>query len=229
MARTVSNRFLSGMSDADAISNIAAVLDLATAQDYADGISWYRRARRTAGVIGRLLGYKGAKAYRQGAGIIAALSPSCEWDRNVSVAFAVVRNGGEWRADDDSKYQSRANIDKARAIMLGARPLDVLGGDKVRNFYACIIEPSNSYAVCIDRHAAAVAYGRTLSEREMSNAVAVLATVSRYEAIADAYRAVAAARGLLPMDVQAITWVTWRRLKDGARTFTIDDALVVSA
>jgi len=98
----------------------------------------------------------------------------------------------------------------------------------VRAFFACILDPSDPWAVCIDRHAAAVAYGRTLSDREMKNAVAVTKGADRYQALADAYRAVAAARGMLPMDVQAVTWVTWRRLKGGARAFTVSDATAVA-
>jgi hypothetical protein len=170
-----------------------------------------------------LAGFRGRKAYVVGAGVVAALSPSCEWDVNLRCAMALVRSRGLRSSDDDTRFQSRVNCGKGARILSGELPLDVLGGAKVRSFYVCILDPSDPTAVCVDRHAAAVAYGFTMSDKQMSRAVAVLASVDRYEAIAEAYRAVASARGLLPLEVQAVTWVAWRRLKDGSKSFSLAD------
>jgi len=228
MAPRKTETILYGNTHADLVANIAAILELATADDFQDGVTWYRRARRTGGVLGRLAGYRGRRAHVVGAGVLAALSPSCEWDNNVACAFSVLDNGGRVTGTP-SALQSQLFVDRALAILAGVLPLDVLGGEKVRNFYACIIDPTNPTAVCVDRHAAAVAYGYTLTDKQMQNVVAVNKSGSRYDAIADAYRAVAAARGLLPLEVQAITWVTWRRLKGNVRTFTTADAQAVAA
>jgi len=201
--------YLDNLTPADVIENVAAILDTADASEWRAGVSWYRTARRIAGVIGRSAGYRGPAAYVVGAGVIAALSPSLDWDRNVAAARGVVATRDR---SGDARFQSAANVAKAIRILDGESPLDVLGGSKVRAFYRCILDPSDTAPVCIDRHAAAVAYGRSLTDADMSRAVGG----PRFELLADAYRAVGAARGLTPSAVQAITWVTWRNLKRGA-------------
>ena len=198
----------------EGVANICAILDAATAQEWAEGVAWYRKARTVAGIAGRAAGYKGRKAYTVGAGMVAALSPACAWDKNVAAALAVADNGGQRLRADASRFQTVGNVAKASRIMGGESVLDVLGGDKVRAFYACIVDPSDGRAVCVDRHAASVAFGRSLSQKDMRGAVKVTKRGgSNYDRIADMYRAAAAARGLSPLDVQAITWVAWRRMK----------------
>ena len=213
-ANNLERECIMNITHEEGVANICAILDAATAAEWAEGVAWYRKARTVAGIVGRAAGYKGKRAYTVGAGVVAALSPSCAWDTNMAAALAVADNGGQRLGTDASRFQNAANVAKAARIMGGAPVLDVLGGDKVRAFFACIADPSDSHAVCVDRHAAAVAFGRSLSEKEMREAVKVTKKGgSNYERIADMYRAAAAARGLSPMDVQAITWVAWRRLK----------------
>ena len=77
---------------------------------------------------------------------------------------------------------------------------------KTFNFYNNILNPELADYVTIDRHAIEVWYGKEVDEnirRKHFN-------TKQYELIADDYKTVAKKTGLLPQQVQAITWHSWR-------------------
>lgn len=179
--------------------NIIAVWNLATDAQVSAGLTWYAEAHNLA------LDLASGDAVK-GAGVLAALSPQEEWTRNIVLArrafSAEGLNGG-------TLGRSVAN---AHRILAGEHPLDVLGnGDpkralKTRAFYANIADPSDAVTVTIDRHAFDVA----LNKRADANKRVGL-TPTRYTAWSDAYRAAADTLGVLPQQVQAVTWETWRQ------------------
>jgi hypothetical protein len=92
---------------------------------------------------------------------------------------------------------------------------------KVRNFYNNIIDPnSNAGDVTMDTHAIAAAHLRPLagSDLEVNHNLGSGGSDSRlglrgnYAIYADAYREAAAARGVLPREMQSITWEAIRSL-----------------
>ena len=174
--------------------NVLAVWESTSDEDKTNGALWYENARK----IGRELDRVFALTPNSGAGILAALSPSTSWEINMREAWLFCENG--W-----SRMQSRANNLKALRIGSGEAPLDVLGGNKVRAFYQCIIDSFDKRA-CIDRHAVAVYMGRPVPDREIK----WLARVGIYERIAAAYQRVADQFGVAVEVVQATTWEAWR-------------------
>jgi hypothetical protein len=52
--------------------------------------------------------------------------------------------------------------------------------------------------------------GVNLSQQELSS---LANTDKKYKAIADAYRRAAKKLGVRPLEVQAVTWVVWRKIK----------------
>lgn len=182
-------------------ARVLEVWALATATERDHGINWYR----TANALARRLDPNRPEL---AAGVIAALSPMMDWDRNIMLAIRAYEDG-------ESSGALFSNVAKANAIMAGADPLKVLGGKKVRNFYAAIADPESDTAVCIDRHAFDVAMGRVTNDKTRT----ALARVGVYEEFQDAYRRAAATLTkttgdhYTPAMVQATTWVTWRRLK----------------
>ena len=169
----------------DHAAHIMTVLRRATVEDAAEGISWYERAREIAEEAGNP---------STGAGILSALSPRMPWVRNVQlarVAFHMPLTGGALGA----------SVVKANAIREGADPLMALGkGLKTLSFYANILDPSDPWTVTVDTHAIKVA---GVNRDSVGKGL--------YNAIADGYREVAEYVGLLPQQVQAITWTTYRR------------------
>jgi hypothetical protein len=174
---------------------IEEIYSLATDDEHSDGRQWYPAANAIARIVGDGLGI----GTEHGAGIVAALSPQCSWDENVVRALAF--------ADGDSIGGLADGLRKAERIGAGEHPTAVLGGRKVRSFYANII--GNYNAVTVDRHAVAIVFGRPLSDREIK----VLERPGPYSTIAAAYRSVARKLGIAPAELQAITWLAWRRLK----------------
>lgn len=183
-------------------ANIVATFYSATDDDTAAGMGWYAMAHAQAARI------SGGNV-ETGAGVIAALSPQIGWNENVRIA-------GKAFADDKASGQTTANCVKADRIMFGyGAPLDVLGGNKVRAFYAAIVDPNHPTAVVVDRHAFDIAVGRVTDNATRG----VLSRVGVYELFADAYRQAAdilsAQFGttISPSAVQAVTWLAWRRMK----------------
>lgn len=90
----------------------------------------------------------------QVAGIYSALSPMNTWDTNVSNILEVLRDGTA-----ASVNTTDINLHKALQIRVGAAPLDVLQGRKVRAFYRAISEPEDTTHVPVDRHLINLALG----------------------------------------------------------------------
>ena len=176
------------------VRRIEAIYAQATPQEVDEGMYWYAKAH----AIARSLDPDPAI----GAGIIAALSPQLSWGNNVKAAKALVAGIRPTRP-------LPASIAKAERIHGGEAPAAVLGGKKVTAFYANILDPQDALTVTIDRHAVALATGWSPMEGTL-----LLGRKGGYEAVADAYRHAARRLGILPSQVQAITWCAWRRINN---------------
>jgi hypothetical protein len=176
------------------VANILGVFEDATPAQALEGAAWYSDAHALAEAItpGDVV---------RGAVIIAALSPALPWSLNMRAAVAAAKVRG--RRPSGIMGTSWAKARKARTA---ADPFSVIGGPKVRAFAECIAtNGTHPTAVCIDRHAAAIAVGRFLED---GGAAAVRG--ARFEKMADAYRDAAALAGTTPAVMQAVTWVVWR-------------------
>lgn len=168
--------------------NIIQTYYAATEDQMIKGKAWYPVAHDLATMLAD-------GDTRMGAGVIAALSANKSWSENTKIATRAFASGKATGHVKDA-------ILKATRIMNGADPADVLPMSlKTGNFYRCILDPSDPDAVVIDRHAHDVAVGRTLGQDDRG-----LSSKGRYGALAGAYRAAAARLGILPSELQAITW-----------------------
>lgn len=179
------------------VDNILKTYSEASEADKADGLSWYPRAQRYAEDLGARHGV----AARLVSGIIAALSPMTSWEQNTKDAEEFLRLG---RRATVTTYGQNKN--KAARIKKGNDPALNLGKDKTLSFFNCI--EGDAADVCIDRHAAAVAYGRILLVAERDKVRGRL-----YQRLQNAYRKAAAVLNLKPSELQAITWFAWRKKK----------------
>lgn len=191
--------------------NVLNVYRRAGDEAHTYGDEWYQ----TAHTFGVGLAERYDLTVRNAIGVIAALSPSCGWERNLMLADMMVRTG-------DCTHMYGNAIEKARSILDGADPLDILGGDKVRSFFDNILNPVDSLAVTIDRHAfdAAVArIGNDKSRKVLAHGGRMIPDVQGervtgvYRTLADAYRSAARIVGGRPHEVQAVVWCQWRMEK----------------
>lgn len=171
----------------------------ADAQQIAAGMVWYETAQNEA----RKLSAEFGLTLEQTSGIIAALSPQVSWGFNLEWARAICEG-------DRTNYGLTASQGKAEMIAHNSDipPLDILGGPKVRAFYACIVSGGMTDVVCVDRHACDIATGIRGSFNSL--------TANRIRIVQGAYvraaRRLAATGGpvLSAAQLQAITWVAWR-------------------
>lgn len=188
----------------DMKSNILSVYHKAYDPQIEIGMQWYAKAHRLARDMS--IQHK-LKSYRYAAGILSVLSPAVNWERNIIDAHTVCS-----AEDEDNIVVSTYGqfVKKALAIKHGTDPDDVIkrkSAPKTWAFYQCISRPMNNLYVTIDRHAVAIAQGKRYGDTERSS---FLKRVGVYEAVSDAYREAAEQVGILPLQMQAVTWVTYR-------------------
>lgn len=187
--------------------NIIECYNSASDRGFADGVRWYDEANSISVSIGELAGYSGHKALFVGAGIISALSPQVEWGENIHYAMLLVKDG--------TRKHTQANHDKAVRIMNGERPLDVLGGRKVRAFYKAIVAPRGSGEPVIDRHAVAVYMKRSLTNKQLG----YLRNRDVMDRVQGAYIKASKILGVPHHQVQAVTWNEWRLRKGIVKSY----------
>ena len=195
--------------------NILGVFALATAGELQEGLEWYHRANRVAGEIASAHGI----SLETAAGVIAALSPNNRWERNIVDAENVIRAysiGGCEEAENIKVCTYGKMRTKAIQILECMNiddHVDILKGRKITAFYECIIGREDS--CCIDGHAYSIWFGDRLTMKQVPNIGKRLYAeiMSDYVEAAEILRETGSRfADLTAYEVQAITWVTWRRL-----------------
>jgi hypothetical protein len=196
--------------------NLLKIWNSATLEEIIQGNNWYFDARNKAAE----LAWKYNSSVDKVCGVIAALSPGRSWELNLQDAEDFLREysqGSRGRNLPRVGSYGRLNVKKAERICNGEEPLSVLGGQKVRNFYQCLVDPENSEACCLDRHMKSAAWGRRLPEigwaPEMRLGVSSLIRPAEYQRLKEHVVRAAEKVGVLPLRFQATIWCRWRKLK----------------
>ena len=201
--------------------NIINCFDRADDSTVVEGAIWYKLANGWANVVGTQLSHCGhaqldTRESRTlvGAGIIAAFSPQTNWDDNKSMAwlFGQTLEKPKWCTD--------INFNKALLIVESARyenPAQIiesiLGGNKTKAFFRNIINPDGDYKPTIDRHAISIYLGRRCTYRELVRGLDGTAN----KTISNAYLKASKMIGCNYNELQAITWVQWRKELKGEK------------
>lgn len=187
--------------------HIQAILDLASAGEQSEGLTWYQRAN----VAAVRLADQYEISIETAAGVIAALSPRNKWSRNLvdaeNLIAAFVAAGPE-ACEEIKVCTFGANKKKAVAILTWEAGEDlakeILSGPKLIEFFSCIIGQDD---VCIDGHAYSIWFGDRVTLAKVPSIGKKLR-----EEIKKDYLAVAKKNNLKGYEVQAITWVAHRRI-----------------
>lgn len=175
------------------VQNVLSVYFSADEDTLSEGSVWYSNA---GDLVSRLSGLP----HWQACGIAAALSPQNSWGQNVADVLSLVESG--------QTGQTGFSEDRAREILNGSSPSEVLGGRKVRSFYKNLLCPEDPGPVTVDRHAVSIAIGIPLYGRHLR----ILERTGAYQAIAASYRSAARELDILPNQVQAVSWLAWRQV-----------------
>jgi hypothetical protein len=192
------------------VSNIKKVFNQATADDIAEGKRWYKEAMGSSQRIADAHELPLAVVV----GVVAALSPTNRWDRNIidaDLLCGAFARGGYMEDVNVCTYKTM----KAKAwSILGAGTsgegadrdaiATLLNGPKITDFYWCIL--GDATRCVIDGHAWCIANGDRRTMQEVPN----IGKGLRLELQA-AYVKAGKANNLTAYEMQATTWVVWRR------------------
>lgn len=200
-------------------TSILGTYFLSTEHERSHGRNWYNQAHTAALDMSRdrPLGVIAT------AGVIAALSPNNKWSRNLLDADSLISaflERGAWEASQVRVCTYDTNKSKALTILKLQSPtvedvVSILHGRKVSAFFHCIL--GNQQSVCVDGHAYSIWAGEDIPTTRAPKISQRL-----YEQISDDYRRASYLVNLTrlrheppitPAQLQAITWVTHRRLK----------------
>lgn len=222
-----------------AVQNISNVYNATPEPVRRSGKEWYSRVNEATakGIRGSSLNI------HQGAGLVAAVSPQMDWEKNNIDAIGELRNlshaqWGKITSGDRSPLHgmsiSRApdsGLLKAHRIMHGEEdPDQVLNrrtAPKTNSFMHNIAEPDKAGPVTIDGRAHDIATNRMQGweqPRGLQSAALKTGKKSRYEHFEDAYRGAAKSIGiqhgehLLPHELQAVTWEGGKQIEKAAPT-----------
>ena len=193
--------------------HIAAMLALASQADLSQGIEWYARAER----LGHRLAHQYGCTFEQAVGVIAALSPNNRWARNCTDAESMIQ---AWSVGADPLAVKVCTYGAMRAkaaqILALASPdretiAGILNGRKITAFFLSITGRAD--AVCVDGHAYAIWLGqRVPTTKTPSLGVKLYAEIARAYVLVAKRSQQLCGEQLTPAQVQAVTWVTYRRL-----------------
>ena len=192
---------------------IVAKFTLATSQEVQLGCDWYPSALAIAGRIACKYGLRTEVV----AGVIASLSPNNKWERNIVDAENIIKcwASGGTRTDMLNVTVCTYGKMKAKAVDILTRDIpivEILNGKKIIEFFNCITNPALN-DVCIDGHAYSVWFGQRLTMKE----VPPIGKKLRSQIKTDYRDACTFINEELdtsysPADIQAITWVTHKRI-----------------
>lgn len=166
------------------------------------GYSWYFDTSKYLESIGKENGLN----LRQSAAIFAVLSLRRPLASNKQVADRVIKtkNTNGLMGYSAARIQSIFDGEDLDDVLLHGRT----DARKVASFYLNLAEPETSAAVTIDRHMWDVLLGVKTPLRIRRAKY----TAEEYEWAEDRFRVIAEAEGKLPHQIQAATWLIWRRV-----------------
>jgi len=182
------------------INNINRYFELSNG----DGLNWYTQANELAVEIANKTGYNVMNV----AGVIAALSPQTSWELNKIYLVRFMRDGIQAKANTGAnKYKAlkclqATNVEEIKII---------LNGNKTTNFFLNILFPDVDGIATIDRHAVAIC----IQKPEKASAISegVVLTDKQYLFFESCYVACAKELGIKALELQAITWVSYRKVR----------------
>jgi hypothetical protein len=182
------------------IDNLKVLWNQASTNEVLNGLSWYTVAHNHCESISY---YYGLPVHTVTA-IVSALSPRNKWNRNLKDCESVIMYGY-------AASVGTFNRNKEKAILLANNPrnshqdnLDILTGLKTQAFCDNLAFPYQSNLITVDGHA----------YNAYKGTVGVIKAISKQEYLdcTNAYRLLADKLNLRPLQLQAVIWLTYRRV-----------------
>jgi hypothetical protein len=193
------------------VENILAIYKMATPEEKRDGIVWYADALRDCTRIA----LDTSVPLHIVVGVVASLSPNNKWERNIQNAKGLIHANVNGDGMDSVKVCTYHKMKEKAWSILEAMPdhdgvITILNGQKIISFYRNIMGDDTC---TIDGHARNIAYAERvgLTDDKTNIGVREYRTLQA-EYVQAAKRTRVNGRALKAFELQAITWVTWRRI-----------------
>ena len=193
--------------------NVVSMFSQATTLEVIEGCNWYPEAHQIAYKLGKRFNV----STDQAAGVLGALSPLNKWPTNVLNAETMLKAWNYGTAEDTFNVKcSTPDRNKEKALRIiqdtGESIESILNGPKVNEFFNCITRPDVN-DVCIDGHAYCIFMGVRLAVKDVP-AIGKRLRQSIKQGYRDATSFINEELGekYLNSDIQAITWVTYKRI-----------------
>jgi hypothetical protein len=190
------------------VNAILRFYSLATHTEVNEGMEWYN----VANAYCKELASRFDISIQQAAGIIAVFSPQAGWAENKRYAVSFLVNPG-------NRLRSLVQNIKAKKILRLKSEADIYAAQstdnaayKTKSFLLNILNPDIATRVTIDRHAIAVCSQSPDNVFALDNSYAKY-TQAQYDFFQACYTQAAASLDILPHQLQAITWITYRRIR----------------
>lgn len=183
------------------VKNIIGLYTQATLDDLREGMSWYEDANSFCKGISEEFNFPLPKV----AAVVSHLSPRNRWSRNkkdVVSLFKAYRDKKDLHQVKVATFNT--NRSKAVAVIKGETQDWQPHGPKTRAFFKNILGCSD--LVTVDTHAYSIAKGKRIVNKAINK--------SEYKRIEECYKTAASMLGIQPYQLQACTWVTFRRLNN---------------
>lgn len=185
------------------IGNIQFAWDLVDDIDLAEGLSAYSRYQQT---MKSLAAFYGCTLAETTAGF-CALSPNNDYVGNLRSLVTLMKGKRDGVPVDRLTVSTyNACRDRAWRFLHGEDFLLVTKGPKTRSFYKNILDPSDPHPVTIDGHMLSLYQGERMTMVEAAR------LRFKYDDVAGDFRRFAFKVALVPCQVQAVLWFTWKRV-----------------
>ena len=189
------------------IRNIIATYKLATPSEIKEGIAWYLNATTDC----KNIAIKYDLPIHIVIGVTSALSPNNKWTRNIVNANDLCKAFIDGNDMDSIKVSTYHRMKQKAWSILEQMPsydetIKILNGKKIVSFFRNISGDESD--ITIDGHARNIAYNDRQGLTTPNTNIRKL----EYCEIQNAYLRASKKLGIKAYELQAITWVVWRRI-----------------
>jgi hypothetical protein len=190
------------------VNSILRFFDAANADEIKEGLRWYDEANEYS----RELAARFNLPLQVVVGIIAAYSPQTGWQENkrYALSFLIHPKLRHKSLTQDLKARNISKLTDEREIYAALSVNDK--AFKTKAFFLNILNPDVVTSVTIDRHAIGVCIQHPNKTNALSDDYGKL-TKQQYEFFERAFVKASAKLDILPQQLQAITWLSYRRLR----------------
>ncbi len=193
--------------------NLRAVLKQATQAEIDGGMVAYADYRRVMQEVADRYSVPVSNV----TGVFCALSPNSDWRSNLRSMITLVKGYVDGLNMEDVTVTTYNRNKRNAWCLVQGEPFDkVYKGLKVNNFYRSIVNPQDPEPAAVDGHLANVA-------RNQQNGMGYSGlSGGEYKRVKECLIKVARQRDMLPSQLQAILWFTWKRIHDIKAASTVE-------